>query len=204
VGGASIQKPKLLTPYPPKTGTPPISYPPPFLLPKIACNKPATITEDGKGMTPGYWDEAFPPEGVLGLGSGPYCINGDFELHGARTLEGNGVVIFLEHGSMHIDRSVQINISAPPAGQYKGLLIYAPLDNHHIIALNGNEHSSYTGTILAPGAEIRLKGNDSGFGFRSQIIGYRIMSDGQSNIVIDYRDELNYDALTMPEVQFSQ
>jgi hypothetical protein len=79
-----------------------------------------------------------------------------------------------------------------------------PPNNHHIVSLNGEVGSSYKGTILAPGSEIRLKGNDSAFGFHSQIIGYRIMSDGMSNIFIKYIDDQNYDALTMPEIEISQ
>jgi hypothetical protein len=204
VGGASIQKPQLITPYPIKTGAAPISYPPPFLLPKVSCNQEATISDDGTSMTAGYWDEDFPPEGVTGLQPGVYCINDNFRIGGGKTLEGNGVLIMVEHGDIHIDGSATVQLSAPPFGQYKGLLIYMPIDNHHTMALNGNSQSRFTGTILAPGAEIRLKGNASGWGFRSQIIGYRIISDGNSNIVIDYRDPLNYDALTMPEIQFTQ
>jgi len=43
VGGASIQKPRLLTPYPPNTGAVPLPYPPPFFLPKTECTQEAEI-----------------------------------------------------------------------------------------------------------------------------------------------------------------
>jgi hypothetical protein len=48
---------------------------------------------------------------------------------------------------------------------------------------------------------IKIKGNDSRFGYHSQLIGYTIEADGQSGVMIKYEDEDNYDALTMPEVQ---
>ena len=205
VGGASVQKPQLITPYPPLTGATAISYPPPFLLPKVACPKEATVSEDGKSMTAGTWDEAvFPPEGVTGLQPGAYCLDGDFIVNGNQTLTGNGVVIMVEHGEVHFDGHAQVNLSAPPAGQNKGLLLYLPIDNESLVVLNGNSESSFMGTIMAPSSEIRLKGNESGFGFHSQIIGYRIMSDGQSNIVIKYFDDQNYDTMTMPEIQFTE
>jgi hypothetical protein len=70
--------------------------------------------------------------------------------------------------------------------------------------LNAALDSSVIGTILAPGAEIRIKGSDDKFGFHSQMIGYRINADGDSNVVIRYVDEQNYDALHMPEVQLAQ
>ena len=60
------------------------------------------------------------------------------------------------------------------------------------------------GTILAPGAEIRIKGSDDKSGFHSQMIGYTINADGDSNVIITYIDEQNYDALYFPEVQFAK
>lgn len=201
VGGANVQKPQLLTPYPPQTGAAPISYPPPFLLPKVNCNKDAVVLEDGKNMTSGDWPGDFPPEGVVSLQPGAYCIGGDFVVNSG-TLEGNGVVFLVTSGQVHLQG--EIKLTAPAGGKNKGLLLYMPINNHHIIALNGEEGSIYSGTILAPGAEIRLKGNDSAKGFHSQIIGYRIMSDGMSDIFIKYQDDQNYDALTMPEIEISQ
>ena len=202
VGGAAIKKPQLLTPYPPQTGAAPISYPPPFLLPKIKCNKDAELSADGTSMSPGDWgDDVFPPVGVTGLQPGAYCLGGDF-IVSSGALEGNGVVILVSNGMVHLGGTIKL--SAPPNGKYKGLLLYVPASNKHIVSLNGDGSSSYKGTILAPGSQIRLKGNDSSFGFHSQIIGYTIMSDGMSNIVINYKDNDNYDALTMPQIEISQ
>ncbi len=204
VGGASIQKPKLLTPYPPITNVPQMPYPPPFYMPKMGCNQPAEISEDGHSMTSGYWDDIFPPPGVDTLGSGVYCLNSDFIVTDNRELKGNGVVFKIEHGRVQFAGNATINLSAPKSGDLAGLLIYQPAENTHYLALNANEDSSIRGTILAPGAQIRIKGNDSDYGFHSQIIGYTIDVDGNSNIVMRYIDDQNYDALTMPEIQFTK
>jgi hypothetical protein len=203
VGGVSIRKPQLLTPYPPQTGATPISYPPPFIFPKVSCNRDAVISDDGKSMTAGDWADDFPPPGVVSLSKGVYCLGGDFILNDG-ILEGNGVVFLLAKGQLHFGGSASIRLSAPTSGNYQGLLIFAPIDNRNIIALNGNSDSGFTGTVLAPGAQVRLKGNKSAFGFHTQIVGYTIMSDGNSNIIIDYREDQNYHAMTMPEIQFSQ
>ena len=153
-------------------------------------------------MSPGDWgDDVFPPVGVTGLQPGAYCLGGDF-IVSSGALEGNGVVILVSKGMVHLGGTIKL--SAPPNGKYKGLLLYVPASNKHIVSLNGDGSSSYKGTILAPGSQIRLKGNDSSFGFHSQIIGYTIMSDGMSNIVINYKDNDNYDALTMPQIEISQ
>jgi hypothetical protein len=202
VGGAQIQKPQLITPFPPKTNMPPLSYPPPFFMPEFGCGtKMAEVQSDGVTMSSGNWDEdVFPPDGVQYLESGVYCINGDFHL-GGTVLEGSGVVFKLEHGELRWSGNSQVNLSAPTTGDLAGLLIYAPPENDNRMVIKSNYEYSLQGTILMPGAEIHINGGDSPAGYHSQIIGYRIESNGQSNIVIKYKDEQNYDAYTMPEIQ---
>lgn len=205
VGGAQIQKPKLITPYPIQTGVPYIPYPPPYQLPKIGCGTQiAMVNEQTASMTPGNWgEEVFPPEGVNFLESGVYCI-GDFILSEGQSLQGGGVTLVVE-GRIRISGHAHIDISAPSGGKYQGLLIYMPIQNKNIADLNGGPGSSYRGTILAPGADVRINGLDAADGtYHSQIIGYFIEVDGTDNIYIKYKDEQNYDTLTMPEVVLGQ
>ena len=70
--------------------------------------------------------------------------------------------------------------------------------------LNRGAAARLVGTILAPGSFIRLNGSDNNAGWRSQIIGYTVEVAGNSKIVLVYKDEQNYDALTMPELQFTR
>jgi hypothetical protein len=74
------------------------------------------------------------------------------------------------------------------------------------MVLGGTDDSFYKGTILAPGAAIRITGPTSFGGgvYKSQIIGYYIDVSGQSNIDIMYENSRNYDAFKMPEVILSQ
>ncbi len=205
VGGASIQKPKLLTPFPPVTNAPPVSYPPPFYMPKVGCGgQMARIQGDGHTMSPGTWSDTFPPPGVTSLSSGVYCLDGDFFLGDNSQLEGRQVVFKMEHGSLHFTSSARVDLSAPGSGSLAGLLIYQPQDNTHYMALNANPYSRIRGSILAPGAQIRIHGNSSSYGFHSQIIGYTIQVDGDNDIVFRILEEQNYKALTFPQIQFSQ
>jgi hypothetical protein len=206
VGGASIQKPKLHTPFPPQTGAIPMPYPPPFQMPKAGCGSKIAevIGEEGSSMSSGNWDDDFPPEGVVTLESGVYCIGGDVIVDGVNKLSGSGVVLVIEQGRVHFGGDAEIQLSAPKGGDLQGLLIYMPPDNKNRISLNGNAQSGFRGTILAPSGDIRLNGMGSDGGYKSQIIGYYIEVDGTDNIIIDYHDELNYDAYRMPEVLLSQ
>ena len=222
VGGASIQKPQLIKrqipglgwmqreegasiPFIPTVGATPVSYPPPFVLPKPGCGrKMAEVSENKTTMTPGNWDEDFPPDGVTTLEPGVYCINGDFRVNSGQTLKGTGVVLYVEHGSVHFNGGATIQLEAPNGGPFQGLLMYLPMENDNRVVLNGNEDSLFRGTILAPASLIRITGNDSTYGYHSQIIGYYIELDGNSNLIIKYLDSQNYNAVISPSVEISQ
>lgn len=208
VGGADIQKPQLITPYPIQTGAAYIPYPPPYQMPKIGCGeKEAQVDELTATMSAGNWEEdVFPPEGVRFLEGGVYCLDGDFILEAGQWLEGNNVVIVVDNGNVNISGNAYIDISAPTGGQYQGLLIYMPIENQGVVSLNGDSGSNYRGTILAPGADVRINGLSSfeGSAYHSQIIGYFVEVDGLDNIYVRYKDEQNYDTLKMPEVVLGQ
>ena len=201
VGGASIQKTRLITPAV-TVGASPINYPPPFFMPKVGCNKEAEVSLDGTSMTAGAWNAEFPPEGVIRLEGGVYCL--DHGMHVTGALEGHNVIFKVSKGEVRFSSSANANIDAPNAGPNAGLLIYLPMDNKSRVVLNGGGASSITGTILAPASPILIKGMDAKRGFHSQIIGYTIEADGSSNVVINYNPEQNFQALTMPEVQLAE
>lgn len=204
VGAADIQKPKLITPYPIETGIAPIPYPPPYLMPRADCGtKIATVDEETGSMSSGAWEEGvFPPEGVVSLDSGVYCLTDDFIVGDGRTLEGNGVVFVMEDGDIKISGSANVDLGAPKNGPNAGLLFYMPIGNRGLIFLNGSDDSRYMGTILAPSGDLYINGLDSmgGAAYHSQIIAYYIEVDGTDSIEINYKDEQNWDTLSMPEV----
>jgi len=201
VGGASIQKPQLIVPYPPDTGITQVNYPPPFLPPEVKCGKAAEISEDGETLSPGYWDGDFPPEGVIKLKSGNYCVD-DFIVNSS-SLSGSRVTIKVG-GEIRWNGSATIDLTAPDKGDLAGLLIYLPIENTNKVALNGSADSKIRGTILAPGAHLIINGNASSYGFHSQIIAYTIDAKGDELINIVYADSDNFDAYTFPEVQLSK
>jgi Flp pilus assembly protein TadG len=201
VGGAQINRRELLTPSLPTKATP-MSYPPPFVMPKVGCDKSAEISEDGTTMSPGNWDKKFPPEGVTRLEEGVYCLGAGF--HITEDLDGTNVVFYVEKGEVRFDKWAKISLGGPSYGDLKGLLIYLPMENDSVVMLNGGPESEIIGTILAPASRIVIQGNSSPKGFHSQIIGYTIEANGDNNVIIKYTDEENYDALNMPEVQLAE
>ena len=202
VGGSKIQKLHLFTPAV-SPGAMPVPYPPPFFMPKVGgCGGDAEINPDGISMTAGKWGDTFPPPGVTHLGSGTYCLNDGMHVTGS--LEGHNVTFMVTKGEVRFDSGADIKLDAPNGGENAGLLLYLPMDNGHRVVLNGGPGSNIQGTILAPASLVRIKGMDAKSGFHSQIIGYTIEADGSSNVVIKFKPEQNYQALTMPEIQLSQ
>ncbi len=202
VGNASIQKTQLLTPNV-TVDAAPVGYPPPFFMPKVGCSKEAEISlVDPTSMSSGSWGDDFPPPGVTHLDGGVYCL--DHGMHVTGALEGNNVTFKVQGGDVRFSSGADIKLDAPNAGDHAGLLIYLPMDNPSKVVLNGGAGSSIKGTILAPASPILIKGMDSKTGFHSQIIGYTIEADGNSNVVIVYNPEQNFQALSMPEIQLSE
>jgi hypothetical protein len=201
VGGASIQKTRLISPAV-SVGVSAISYPPPFFMPDVKCNGSAEVSEDGTTMTPGEWGDAFPPPGVTTLESGVYCLGNG--MHITSSIEGHNVIFRVNRGDVRFSNGADILLDGPNAGPNKGLLLYMPIENKSKIVLNGGPGSIIKGTVLAPGAHILIKGMASRRGFHSQIIGYTIEADGADNVVIVYNPEQNLETLSMPEVQLAE
>ncbi len=202
VGGADIQKPRLITPYPIETNIPPIPYPPPYQFPKIGCSQEAVADYKTGVMQAGYWDEdIFPPPEITTLESGVYCLKGDFYLDDGQ-LEGTGVLFVVKNGSVFLGSHAHLDLSAPKSGANKGLLFYMPLENTRTITLNATSDSNLVGTILAPRAALHLYGPhvNTAATYYSKIVAYTIDVNGDNNIRIAYKPEQNWETLTMPEV----
>jgi hypothetical protein len=201
VGNARVQKVHLFTPGI-SPGAMPIPYPPPFFMPKVGCGGDAEISLDGTSMSPGAWGDDFPPPGVTNLESGTYCLGNGMHITGH--LEGHNVLFKVVEGEVRFSSGADIKLDAPDNGDNAGLLLYLPMENRSRVVLNGGPGSSIQGTILAPASPVLIKGMDAKSGFHSQIIGYTIEADGNSNVVIVYNQDQNFESLSMPEIQLSE
>ncbi len=149
---------------------------------------------------------------------------GGFDVNGNTTFTGNNILVhsaggtgmhfngngaihctntsfYMEKGSVLWNGNVSNYLTAPTTGTYKNLLIYMPYGNSSSLTINGNSGSTLTGSIVAISAPITINGNSGTTGFHSQIVGYTVTLNGNSNTIINYVDSENYDVLTMPEIQ---
>jgi hypothetical protein len=69
--------------------------------------------------------------------------------------------------------------------------------------MNGNSESGFTGTILAPAADITIDGTGDA-GLHGQVIGYTVDLSGTSSTTIVYNDQENWDAPVPPQIELAQ
>ena len=182
-----------------------VSTLPAMIYPDPTCSGAATVS--GNVMNPGtYSGNKFPPAGVDTLQPGIYCVNANngFVLNGGDSLTGNNVVIVMQSGDVSWNGGAQVNLSAPNSGPYEDLLIYMPETNSGTVSINGNSSSSFTGTILAPAADVTINGTGSANGFHSQVIGYTVNISGTSDMSIYYNNDENFDLPIPPQVELVQ
>ncbi len=113
-------------------------------------------------------------------------INGLSEVHC------NDVTFFASTGSVSWEGNATVRMFAPKGGEYKNLLIYMPYGHNSELKITGNSNNELTGSIIAVSSDIKIAGNSSTNGLHSQIIGYTVTLEGNSNTVINYVPDEQY------------
>jgi hypothetical protein len=173
-----------------------------LMPPTPDCDGTATYSDgrwypqDGADGSNVVWDDH---DDML-FASGLYCVtNSPGPVHGQ--IYGNGVTFYITSSNfnMTFNGGGNLTATAPSGGDYAGVLLYlAPqvsggvLQNTQALDLRGNGSGSYTGTIIAPSADVTMFGNSSNAGFNSQIIAYQVDSGGNADIYIQYDAADNY------------
>ncbi len=179
------------------------------LLPRTpACN--GTATKSGGQWQPeaGKDGSKIAFNGDMDFAPGLYCVtNSPGPYHGVLT--GSEVTFYVMSANFSMTfngTGNSFNATAPPSGDYKGVLMYlAPqvdangnLIQTQELDLRGNGNGDITGTIIAPSADVTLFGNSTGK-LNTQVIAYHVDSGGTANIHVKYEADDNYQA-TLPIV----
>jgi hypothetical protein len=127
-----------------------------------------------------------------------------FRVNGTSTNICNGVTFFMSTGDLSWNGNPTIDFTAPGGGDYQGLLIYLPFDNHSPLTINGNSNQRFTGSIIAAGSPIQINGNSGTFALSSQIIGGTVQLGGQGIIEIDYNPAQQYSQDEPTVIQLTQ
>lgn len=160
---------------------------------KLTGNK-----NDGVFVGPGIYSEIAVNNGYLDLNPGLYCITGNkgIKITGG-DVHGDGVTFYVMKGGITINGATTVNLTSPPNDGItptSSFLFWMADDNHSAIAIEGNEESTYEGTIFGRWNTIDMGGNSDTWGASTQIIGYDVKVHGTGIITIDYKDsdKFNY------------
>jgi hypothetical protein len=179
----------------------------PLLPPTPPCDGVAYRGEDGKlreqvgkegrGSTVDHFEDSYAP--------GLYCItNADGNFHG--TTSGVGVTFYISDTSftMKFNGGGGMALQAPTGGPYKGILMFSnitPSACTQNVEFRGNGTGDNVGTIFMPSACIDARGNSGAAQNRSQIIGYRVTSNGNGDVTVNYDPDDNYKVPIPPKIK---
>ena len=96
---------------------------------------------------------------------GTYYLENGITINGTATATGVGVTFVILGGSVMINGSGNVTLSAPDTGQYAGILFYqVPSDSgaSNTATINGNSSSYFQGALYFPSELVTFGGNTTG------------------------------------------
>jgi Flp pilus assembly protein TadG len=142
----------------------------------------------------------FTCNNVMVYGAGGSGIH----FNGTGTTTCTDITFYMESGDVSWNGVSTSILKAPTSGTYKGLLIYLPYSNGSLLKINGTSGNQLTGSIIAPGSEIKVSGVSGSSGYNTQIIGSFITLEGASNTVINYDPSAQYSPPGSPTIQLTE
>ncbi len=135
---------------------------------------------------------------------GVYCISKTFN-NPNMTGEDVTFVLLPGAGVSWSGNPDYVHLKAPsdPLNPWNGILIYAPPDNHDDLVFNGSASMEIIGSILAPGADIKMTGTFAGSSV-SQWIGRTVEFGGTFEGTITYNDSVEHKYVVPPHVQLTK
>jgi len=154
-------------------------------------------------LQPGVYDCTIDPSGQWGVEfvGGDYLITGGVVLDGnndfvfgagtnllvrdgsGREAFGDGVTFYIDEGQVVLTGTGDVDLTAPDAGDYAGIVIFQNRSLSSTVELSGNATADGRGTVYALSAQIHLVGNTN---TSFQFISDTFLMDGNSNVTINF------------------
>ncbi len=98
-------------------------------------------------------------------------------------LTGSGVTLFFTGGAdIKLNNNVQLNLSAPTAGPYSGILMFGDRDEAITQKVNGNAASTFQGALYFPNSHVDYLGNSAATNGCTQLIAKTIQLSGNTGL----------------------
>lgn len=118
----------------------------------------------------------------LTMNPGVYVLKSGITVNGGSSLTGNGVTLYNQSGSLTLNGSSGITLTAPESGPWQGILIFQDRGNSSSATLNGGSELRLTGAMYFPNAQLTLNGGSSSDGATTTIVVRNLVLNGNAYI----------------------
>jgi Flp pilus assembly protein TadG len=159
-------------------------------VPAPATSTPCQTVPGGSPSTvnPGRYCGGFNLTGDVTLNPGTYVIDGGtFKINAGTNVTGDGVMFYLTNDAqISFNGGANIQVSAPTAGDYKGLLFFGDRDSSSALhKFNGTADSSMIGALYFAKQDVEILGNFAGSNGCTQIVASTVKFSGSTNFSAD-------------------
>jgi hypothetical protein len=146
----------------PITGIAPIGDPLASLTPP-AVGSP--INFNSNNIIPGSTYKSISiNNGTVNFPAGTYVVNGSMKINGNATVTGTGVTFYITNGgSLTINGTATVQLSAPNSGSFAGILFYQDPNDTSSAKINGTSSSIFQGALYFPKASLDFRGTGTTF-----------------------------------------
>jgi hypothetical protein len=145
----------------------------------------------------GVYQPGYYPNGISGgnvtLSPGAYFVDNGLQITGNGSIGGNGVYIYIMSGTVSMNGTTSLSLSAIPLGPgappWAGVVIHQAASDTTPANIRGNESMMLGGTLYFPKAQLELGGNCRFDG--SQIVVNMLHIYGDASLDIHYDGRFN-------------
>jgi Flp pilus assembly protein TadG len=140
----------------------PLSYLQGQAPPSSTWSNPSTF--DPSNAVPGTYSSIDITGGNVTFAPGTYYVNGNFTINGNANVSGTGVTFYINQGSVTINGTGNVVLSAPAAGSgatYPDILFYQNPADTSAATIVGTSGSSFTGALYFPSATLTFGGTST-------------------------------------------
>ncbi|MDO1558377.1 pilus assembly protein TadG-related protein [Brevundimonas sp. 2R-24] len=167
-----------------------VTHAPPVADPFAGVPAPAPsggcLNDSGATLQPGRYCSGMNLSGDVTLEPGVYYISNRFRVGANARITGTGVTLYMADGaSVSLNGNSTVQLSAPTAGTYAGILFFGDRSVSGSSTFNGTNDSLLTGAIYMPRQDVSYLGNFAGLSGCTQVVARTIQWSGSSQINAD-------------------
>lgn len=160
-----------------------------------SCNKNNYKAKNTETLNPGVYCNGLTINANADITLNPgtyYVTGGDLRINGGAEVFGDGVTIILTGsgsnvGSLTVNGSAELDLTAPSSGTYEGILFYQDRDapSGTTNKLNGGSNNILKGTVYFPNQHVEFSGGSTGVSNCMRLVADTVKFGGNTSVSHD-------------------